>query len=362
MTSNATVRTARPTDVSKLLALRSALWPGLTTEQHRRDIARCFGNAGSPGASTSSVIFVAEVPDTAGTEKVLAGFVELLPGSGLTLALSASAQVSQTSTLASRNSTQKPTVPSSASTSPRDPRPPTFGDVAGTTAEVAGLFVAPEFRNLGVARALVVAATRWCAAANCMYLSLSYGAGQHTELGEIVGKLGFGTGHHRVHYNLLVPAENYTGSPSSSLAPDHPSSVAEAGAAGSGLSTVAQGGMHVPARARSRRAPRARAIGGAEATPPTLRWGMHAVLILLGLLALAFTNIYSDDLLRGAILPIVDVVFVVYLVGLFLVWRYRRNVATSNIEDRVLTDLGGGAELRSGKHPVSAERSERSDV
>jgi hypothetical protein len=51
---------------------------------------------------------------------------------------------------------------------------------------------------------------------------------------------------------------------------------------------------------------------------------MRAVIILLGVVAIYFTNIFSSNIFFGVLLPIVDVLFVIYLLMLFIGMRYRR--------------------------------------
>lgn len=50
----------------------------------------------------------------------------------------------------------------------------------------------------------------------------------------------------------------------------------------------------------------------------------RAVIILLGVLAIYFTNIFSSNIFFGVLLPIVDVLFAIYLLMLFIGMRYRR--------------------------------------
>lgn len=51
---------------------------------------------------------------------------------------------------------------------------------------------------------------------------------------------------------------------------------------------------------------------------------VRAVIIVLGMLALYFTNIFSANLFYGVLLPIVDVLFAIYLLMLFVGMKYRR--------------------------------------
>lgn len=51
---------------------------------------------------------------------------------------------------------------------------------------------------------------------------------------------------------------------------------------------------------------------------------VRAVIIILGVLSLYFTNIFSGNMFVGVVLPIVDVLFVIYLLILFVNLKYRR--------------------------------------
>lgn len=51
---------------------------------------------------------------------------------------------------------------------------------------------------------------------------------------------------------------------------------------------------------------------------------LRAALIVLGIVSLYFTNIFSGNMFVGVVLPIVDVVFVIYLLMLFVGMKYRR--------------------------------------
>lgn len=54
----------------------------------------------------------------------------------------------------------------------------------------------------------------------------------------------------------------------------------------------------------------------------------RAVIIVLGILSLYFTNVFSGDMFVGVVLPIVDVLFVIYLLMLFVGMKYRRKTGT----------------------------------
>jgi aminoglycoside 6'-N-acetyltransferase I len=51
---------------------------------------------------------------------------------------------------------------------------------------------------------------------------------------------------------------------------------------------------------------------------------VRAFVIVLGILCFYFTDVFSNNVLFGVVLPIVDVVFVIYLMLLFVSMKYRR--------------------------------------
>jgi len=51
---------------------------------------------------------------------------------------------------------------------------------------------------------------------------------------------------------------------------------------------------------------------------------VRAGIVLLGILAFYFTDVYSGNVFRGVVLPIVDIVFAMYLMMLFVSMKYRR--------------------------------------
>ncbi len=70
------------------------------------------------------------------------------------------------------------------------------------------------------------------------------------------------------------------------------------------------------------------ALPGLPGEPARWRPGPGtAAMLLLGALSFAFTDLWSSDLLYGALLPLLDVAFIVYLMGLVVVVKYRRRTA-----------------------------------
>ena len=51
---------------------------------------------------------------------------------------------------------------------------------------------------------------------------------------------------------------------------------------------------------------------------------MRASIIVLGIICLYFTDIFSGSVFFGVVLPVVDVVFIIYLMILFVDMKYRR--------------------------------------
>ena len=73
--------------------------------------------------------------------------------------------------------------------------------------------------------------------------------------------------------------------------------------------------------------------------PSRSRVLLHGLLIALGVACLAMTDIFSGDLIRGGLLPVLDLVFIIYLIGLFMGRQYRRRTDTSERTAR-LFDTG----------------------
>ena len=66
--------------------------------------------------------------------------------------------------------------------------------------------------------------------------------------------------------------------------------------------------------------------GGSGWWPGPVRAGI----IVLGILSFYFTDVFSGDAFVGVVLPIVDVVFVIYLLMLFVGMKYRRRMDTGD--------------------------------
>lgn len=62
---------------------------------------------------------------------------------------------------------------------------------------------------------------------------------------------------------------------------------------------------------------------------------VNVVLFIAAVVAFANTNIYSNDLLRGMVLPLLDVMFVFYFLFLFVALRYRKRADSSARADQL---------------------------
>lgn len=65
-------------------------------------------------------------------------------------------------------------------------------------------------------------------------------------------------------------------------------------------------------------------IGDAHTGPAWWPGPVRASIIVLGILCLYFTNIFSGSIFFGVVLPVVDIVFIIYLMFLFVDMKYRR--------------------------------------
>ncbi|MCW5828374.1 MAG: GNAT family N-acetyltransferase [Deltaproteobacteria bacterium] len=123
-----TVRPATADDEETLVALRAALWPEGTAEEHRTEIRAIL--AGRPRSTLPLAILVAEASPAAGPASKLAGFIEV----GLR-----------------------------SHADGCDPgRPCGF---------IEGWYVRPEFKGRGAGKALMAAAEAWCRQQGCMEIA-----------------------------------------------------------------------------------------------------------------------------------------------------------------------------------------------
>ena len=174
------------------------------------------------------------------------------------------------------------------------------GDDAGI-ARVDALYVVPGERRRGVGRALLEAASDWASRSGCRTLQCAWPlADEPAHAG--LRALGFDERGREVRYSrTLHPAMALAGARSTD---------------GAGAAAPA------PAAARATPAAASVAKGG--------WWVVHGLVICAGAASLLNTDIFSGDVVRGALLPLVDVLFVAYLVALFATRHYRRRTDASD--------------------------------
>lgn len=182
----------------------------------------------------------------------------------------------------------------------RRPLVPGFG--AGPVAYVDGLWVEPgEARDQAAAR-LLAAAESWAHTRGCKQMVADAGVDEQWEQ-ELRRQLGFEEIARRVLYRK--PIERGTVAVAVTEAPDEAP----------------------PAPAPSEPAkPSPRPATTAPRRGPGL---VHLVLFSLGILAFAFTDIWNGNGFTGVVLPLVDILFVVYVIGFILSVKYRRRIDTS---------------------------------
>jgi len=181
-------------------------------------------------------------------------------------------------------------------------------DVSGDVARLHTLFVNPRHRRRGVARGLLDTAAVQLLAAGAHILTLELPL--HREHDAQVLGLGF------VVSDRLVQLQR----------PLTPAALTE------------------PVREHARVSPRQSAeetvVQAAAALrhepvlvihPPTRRrWSvLHLLMAVAALLCLFNTNLFSPDPVRGGLLPILDVFFVIYFGVVLVNWRYRRRTDAS---------------------------------
>lgn len=168
----------------------------------------------------------------------------------------------------------------------------------GPVVYVEGLYTHPLRRGEGVAGALVEAAAQWARTRGCATLACH--ADIDDEQGHLAhAALGFEEIGRVVQFRMTVPAAPID------LRPGGPAGVAAA----------------------AEPAPAVAAYADATVQPaPRRAWSVfaHGLLFALGAASFYNTDIWSGDPMRGALLPILDALFVVYAVLFVLLTRYRR--------------------------------------
>jgi len=166
-----------------------------------------------------------------------------------------------------------------------------------------GVYVSPPVRRRGAARLLLAAAERWAHGRGAAHLVCDLDA-QDAVAHEALAWLGFGEAEQRlrVYRRVNVPLE-----------------VVRAPAAAAAA----------PTALAARAAPAGRAGAG-----PLLVL-LNVLLFAAALASFAHTDIFARDTVRGVVLPLLDVVFVLYFLAVGLAWRYRRRADSSTRAERL---------------------------
>lgn len=169
-----------------------------------------------------------------------------------------------------------------------------------------GVFVAPPARRRGAARRLLAAAEHWAHGRGAALLVCELDAAD-TASREALAWLGFGDPEQRVRVVRRVSAPLQVSRPAAVPGP------------AAGLAPAARS-------ARSGAHPVAMLV--------------HLLLFAAALASFAYTDIYARDMLHGVLLPLLDVLFVLYFMGVVLTWRYRRRADSSRRAERLFRDDG----------------------
>lgn len=166
----------------------------------------------------------------------------------------------------------------------------------GSFARVEALYVAPGSRRRGQARVLLDAASGWAASAGCRELRCSWpleDAAAHAGL----AALGFAESSREVLYSRTL----------------HPAMALGGELTGAAGVTSARRPPAPPAGERSSAA----------------RLLLHGSIVGAGVVSLLMTDIFSGDLLRGALLPLLDLLFILYVLAMVAGLQYRRRTDSS---------------------------------
>ncbi len=179
-------------------------------------------------------------------------------------------------------------------------------EVSRRVAYVDALYVEPGEQRDITAQRLADAAAGWAQARGCRALASDTSLDNPWEQ-KLHLALGFEEIERKVVYRRVLAAEPAADSPAvQSSSPCGPLPVTDVDADPMGWSDGHAGGSRgwqSPAR---------------------------AAIIVLGIVAFYFTDIFSGDIFLGAVLPIVDVVFVIYLLMLFVSMKYSRKTGAGD--------------------------------
>jgi aminoglycoside 6'-N-acetyltransferase I len=172
---------------------------------------------------------------------------------------------------------------------------------SGPVAYVDALHVEPGRERESAAQGLVDAAADWAQARGCRVLAADTSLDNQWEQ-KLHIELGFEEVARKVIYRraLAVPATVYQAVPMAAAPASLPMSDAEAGQMEESIDIDAVSG----------------------------RWSsaLRVAIIALGILSFYFTDVFSGDLFVGVLLPVIDVLFVIYLLVLFVGMKYRNKI------------------------------------
>ncbi len=194
-------------------------------------------------------------------------------------------------------------------------------EVVAGSARVNGLLVSPRQRRKGVARALIEAAAQRSAGEGLASLAVELAPSDEVGICAL-RKLGFRPSPARVRLER-------------SLADPLPGSGAPAATG----EVVVDADDDAILRDAAQRGEQPVVIVHSASQQ---RWRLiHLLMAVTALICLANTDIFSPDLVRGAVLPLVDLLFALYFAALFVGWRFRRRADASQRESQ-LFDSGAG--------------------
>jgi aminoglycoside 6'-N-acetyltransferase I len=175
---------------------------------------------------------------------------------------------------------------------------------SGPVVHVDALHVEPGESRVETAQRLADAAAGWAQALGCRVLVSDTSHDNQWEQ-KLHLELGFEEVARKVVYRRVLAAPATV----PEVVPATPATLATLAPAASPMSDAHAG--HMQAAAEDHR-------------PSWWPGPLRAVIVVLGILSLYFTNVFSGDVFVGVILPIVDVFFVIYLLMLFVSMKYRR--------------------------------------
>ena len=180
------------------------------------------------------------------------------------------------------------------------------------------VFVAPAMRRCGGATQLLEAAQRWAhgRGATSLYCDVPLDDGQARDM---LRFLGFIDVRHWMRATRPV-AEAPEGA-----IPRAPEQTLN----GSAVSKMAAQQISQPMMQSTSQQIDEHALVMSEKSRSPLALITNIVLFITALVAFANTNIYSSDLLRGMLLPLLDVLLVLYFLFLFMFVRYRKRADSS---------------------------------